>query len=547
MNGIGNYIHYHRERYRTFGIGRREEGKINLDAALAINKEKLKSMVNSQNINKSDCKKIADYYTDFYYNNNKLNQKIVIKDNNNSILELSLSELIAEVTKLYTSSNNAKYLDGTLVKTELQKAMSKLASTVRNGSKKGDYITRGTFEKYWYAIDDMVKNADKAFARNQGIGSFQALFKSEEQLKKTVNSLKEEFSQIRSRLPKMKKEDALKSRTQVKLSNSSFNNSLQNLINEYENLIIWYQGTFGGSMAGDTHEIASAMVQVIDTMGANLASLTVDDIYKMLMTNFVSGKTGTNKAAVVNGIDISLLATMEENKIQNGKEIYEIKNINADAGTFSIEYKSISNGLTPFGTIDISLNPFGNAQLAEKLGINKANASLKNYSDISQNYGGHTGVNIVSGVRMDMILNMMNTDFVNHYLNLLGCYPPNFSGADFISANRQFLWAGAIRGLIGDRIDKSNDILLINNKQEKKVYVIPTYFLKEEQDFEKYINVKYNPKIEQYNKWNQWVLAPEGGQSYNEQKAEERIAKFISDIHTYKMIVSLNYSGIQKF
>ena len=147
MAGIGNYIHYHRKRYQDFGIGRYEKSGLSLDAALAINKENLKSMVNSQNISKDSCKKLADYYTDFYYNDNKLNQKITIK-NGNDILELTLSELIAEVTKQYSFSPHAKYLDEGLVKTELQKTLSKLANTVKNSSKKGAYITRGTFERY---------------------------------------------------------------------------------------------------------------------------------------------------------------------------------------------------------------------------------------------------------------------------------------------------------------------------------------------------------------------------------------------------------------
>lgn len=257
--------------------------------------------------------------------------------------------------------------------------------------------------------------------------------------------------------------------------------------------------------AGATHETASALVQILDTLGLDLTQFTVNELIQILQDGFIKGQNAAtgNTLSANNGISLNLLPYLNNISEKENTEKGHIasSSVNLEAGTFTLNYNSVG-GKGPQGTIDLVLNPNSNSVLAEKMGVNNINASLKNYSDITAKYGSHSGISIVSEVPMDVLLGIMNTDFVNHYLNLLGAYGGKAGSTalgggltGYEEAYNQFLWAAAIRGLMGTDLNNQNDVLIINNRQTQQVFVISTSFLRDEQKFQEHIQVNSNPTI----------------------------------------------------
>ena len=544
MSGIGDYIHYRRSRYQEYGITQNTKGGgVSYSSALASNRQYLLSLIKSKSVSEAQCARLSEYFSNFYYNKTgQLTSAIQIQNDQGEVVTMGVQNLIAEAVRQYSSVDTAKYVDGAMVQKVLQNTTSKLANTVHSTGIAS--ITGATFAKYWASINQMVKNVSKAFQRNERFADFSQLFKTEQDLQRAVSDLQNNMNNVLSKLPPLNTLQTSYKRIALDDKND-FGNSLRSIIDQYNQLIKWYQGSFGGLLAGDTHEIATSMVQIIDTMGSDLSQFTVQSLTDLLLQNFVTGKnSAVNTLSTNNGIDINLLPYVEEAlDKQKQKGHTSFASGKTDAGTFSIEYTS-ADGINPYGTIDVVLNPDSDAALAQKLGVNNINASLKNYSDVTASYAGHTGISIVSEVPMDMLLGILNTDFINHYLNLLGAYPTSQGGDDFSAGYEQFLWAAAIRGLMGADTSNPNDVLIINNRQTQQVYVIPTSFLKNEITFRDYIDVHVHPEIyPDYNKWNRW----QGDRIPSQENAQRRIINFIVQLHSYKFKVYLNAAGIKNF
>lgn len=563
MATLGNYIHYHAANYKQFGINKKgESGGADLGSALQANKDRLRELINTRSLSPQQCKALANYYTRLYYNQESLDKLITITDSNNQQVQVTFADLVAEVVKQYSNNSAAKSVGGAQVERILQNALSKLASTVHSKANSGGaYIQRQTFEKYFDSVNDMVKQATFAITRNQNNASFQQLTKAEKDLNERARQLLLKFQEVNANLPKMSKEVARTSHSKINLtSNAHYIDILKSAIEEYNSLIVWYQGSFGGMLAGDTHEVASALGQVIDAGVTEFATMSTNEITDYLKQNVLSGRNTNNTQTVASGLDLKMLGQVQEqlenyNTAQNFGQYHTA--VDTKAGSFNIQFVSSNNSKGPQGTVDLELRPKGISALEDALGTKAIQASLKNYSNIDTMYGGTGGVSIVSGTSLQAVMSIMDTDFLNHYMNLLGVYPSMQGSSGFVAANKELYRAAGIRGLMGQLEGQHSDVLIINNKQESKVYVIPTSFLREVDDVSQQININFTPKIESYNKWNQWVSSQgskwgQGNNSTNSWKpdqeaAQRRIINYILDLHQIKLKVSLKPSGIREF
>ena len=114
--------------------------------------------------------------------------------------------------------------------------------------------------------------------------------------------------------------------------------------------------------------------------------------------------------------------------------------------------------------------------IADAMGdIKSLNISAKNYTDASR-------VHVLNKTSLYAILAMLNTNFANHYLNLIAMYNSQSQMAGAISsAEKEVKYAIAVRALSGSRNynfsnnDSSNkivDCLVINDRSKQRIIVL---------------------------------------------------------------------------
>ena len=65
--GIGDYIHYHQNNYRLYGINRRQEGKsLSATHALKESREELKKLLRNRSIG-TKAEILSNYLNEFFY------------------------------------------------------------------------------------------------------------------------------------------------------------------------------------------------------------------------------------------------------------------------------------------------------------------------------------------------------------------------------------------------------------------------------------------------------------------------------------------------
>ena len=311
---------------------------------------------------------------------------------------------------------------------------------------------------------------------------------------------------------------------------------LGKLIDEANHLIAEAKGSEIPRIVGEAGEgVVAAATYMAGNYGAKVTQ-------QLLRDNLIVGKN--RQQTVLQGfssyVDLSQLERQFNNSyLEHGKKLWE-HNKQSDTLIYT-------NGSQ--GTVDISipLNPA--SDFAKDLGINEINASVKNYNDIDAH-----GIGAISGVPLLSIFMLINTNFVNHYLNLLGASgPPNLR--DSLVAQRAtgvIKHAVAARALTGARsktyADKTADCLVVNNRKEKKVYVLSTYDLLRtiRSNYEKYASFEGIPtRLD--NRWVGGEFGPAGNfWAPSEDAASTRITNLIAETHKFKIKMSLRPNTIRE-
>ena len=311
---------------------------------------------------------------------------------------------------------------------------------------------------------------------------------------------------------------------------------LGKLIDEANHLIAEAKGSEIPRIVGEAGEgVVAAATYMAGNYGAKVTQ-------QLLRDNLIVGKN--RQQTVLQGfssyVDLSQLERQFNNSyLEHGKKLWE-----HDTQSDTLIYTNGSQG-----TVDISipLNPA--SDFAKDLGINEINASVKNYNDIDAH-----GIGAISGVPLLSIFMLINTNFVNHYLNLLGASgPPNLR--DSLVAQRAtgvIKHAVVARALTGARsktyADKTADCLVVNNRKEKKVYVLSTYDLLRtiRSNYEKYASFEGIPtRLD--NRWVGGEFGPAGNfWAPSEDAASTRITNLIAETHKFKIKMSLRPNTIRE-
>lgn len=154
-------------------------------------------------------------------------------------------------------------------------------------------------------------------------------------------------------------------------------------------------------------------------------------------------------------------------------------------------------------------------------------------------------VHIAQGIPLTSLFNLVNTDFVNHYLNILALhYKPSSNLAGSLNFGTEIMEKALIlRGFAGARgnRDKQANVLIINDRSTGKTHlldislILKTLLNLNKQQLSNYINVSPVLPKRVNNEWkgSYSPMIPSAG------GAKTRITSIINELHSYKMSLTL--------
>ena len=202
------------------------------------------------------------------------------------------------------------------------------------------------------------------------------------------------------------------------------------------------------------------------------------------------------------------------------------------------KYKILLSTAPKQNTVDIILNWDSGEDIR---------ASVKNYQ--SKSVSLH-GVGIVKDTPLTLLFNLINTDFVNHYLNILSFRGAGLEIGNLKKSTEIIKKALALRGLSGYRTKgqpkgSQANIFIFNNSTTGDVRVLNIgKLLKQlmslsENGLNHYVSYTNIPNSIQ----NEWV----GGVANDKASAKIRITNIIAEVHKIKLSMSLKSSVLNNF
>lgn len=528
MAGIGDYIHWHAKRYLEYGIGETQPRGPSAAKSI-INAHQELSQLYKGKVKQANWKAYENFLNDALYpqevpryseevSNNQINNLYkMLDDRINSQwnrINTDSHALLTEVTRTNKNIAHAKQYSGSYRKnktsstrvynTEVQwRSIKKLLTSLTNIRKslvvdcRDGKITEKELENYYKKINELKSNI---------ISNLDIQSKELQQLN--------DYTRV----------GVIRSNSSLKDKDMPLGQAItaaNNLIKEVKNSEIpMILGQVG-------EEFIAAITYMAANKGVQVTNQLIDDLTKQGKT-----KQQTTLSGFSAYVDLDELANSMGTS-DKGTHYWTRQN-NAIVST---------NGSQ--GTVDITVSLSPESKLAQDLGLTDFNASIKNYNSIDS--PSHPGVNILSGAPLLSIFMLLNEDFINHYLNLMSVIgPPNVRDtAEADRATGVIKHAAAVRALAGIRSTTYNsavsDCFVVNNKSEKRVYVISTTQLLRyiRSDFDKYLLFK-EPLPRRFK--NDWV----GGFSKPDSaSAVKRITNLLKEVHKYKIYLSLSPSAIR--
>lgn len=281
-----------------------------------------------------------------------------------------------------------------------------------------------------------------------------------------------------------------------------------------------------------TSEDIGYIGEVIAAAGAYLIVDKKAQITKDMIKNSIVGGKGHGSQN-----ELSISAFVGYDTVQ---DLINQDSLGRRTGSWKVDVDQgvIVSGKETQDTVDIQVQ-FENDQNA--FGVDQLRASIKNYA----NPFTKKGVSIVSGVPLTVILSLIDSNFSNHYLNLLAS-AENGSEEDFKKANELITYGTAVRGVSGARtqaFDKLSQYLIIfarDVKGKQKVYIFKTTELLKyiRQDLNTYSKIEGLPGSRGVvSKANERV--PITDDMTIDLAVQTRIARVIAETHKFKLSMSL--------
>lgn len=498
MAGIGNYVHYWTSNYNKYGTSIDSDGSsVGFQKATEEAKEKLKSITNI-NKNKVNYIELENFLTDLVYhktNTLSLNGKNY-DETNITNWEQEFLKLIEE--KFPTLQANLSDLTFNGIE-GLQTGVKFNPINLKNKSG----IKKSSIDKAKENLNQIVTNLGKD--------------KKYEALGEEIKNLNRELNTI------LKKEEA--DRDYI----IPYTDDAKNIFKKYNYIIHLIQGL----TTKDTGDLAELYFSYMIAAAYGVAAETLDDLMGLVVGN-------NRQNLKMSGFDSGIInADILVEALNEGK---------TSPNTWSSSSQS-SGELGNGSTFTITLGGAGSQETVDMsitLPEGELNASIKNYKSIEGFYnkalGKHEGIHIVSGYSVMSALMLVDTNFVNHYLNILASRP---GAKDLVNeANTVLKQAVAVRALTGARnitnnITKLSEMLIVNDRSAQRVRVVPTAIL-----FSKIFD-----KIDEYTLTkglpthvvSKWI-----GEGPNLDDAYLRITNLIATMHSFKLSMSLLPNAFSK-
>lgn len=503
--GIGDYIHYYRKNYIKYGINRNTpDSSIGSFSKAYFNaKNSLKQLYSTQ-AKKANWKRYEDFLNEAIYNNfgkfsNKIDKKLY-KDMIEKFFKESFPDMKGNIDSILLAATSKEYSTGGF----------KLNKSIQKNNKKGTYqirITKSTIEKEVKKLDFLLKKGFSSIKKDNTI--------NQDELKDMIDGaerIKDKFEKI---LIQMEKDSV--NRIKINKGDKFTQNTTDagKALEALNDIYKFYNSYLLTSLF--TGASLETVVGSASAAGAFVGGRALNDIANPIVggDKFKNAFTGFGDCVDMNKLTgiINQNIKNNENKWQNNGDM-------------------IISGNESQGTVDISINLEDGSVLKNELGINSFNASLKNYKNIDKH-----GVSIVSGVSLLTIFMLLESDFVNHYLNLISSRTPKgYQRSEPLQkiADSVIKYGVAVRGLFGARGSAISvptaDCFVVNNRSATRVKVFGVGELLDQ--------IAINPDLVKV-KLPTKITQEREGTTNSWDAATTRITKLLAQTHSIKLYASL--------
>lgn len=272
-----------------------------------------------------------------------------------------------------------------------------------------------------------------------------------------------------------------------------------------------------------TQAEAGAVGEVFGAYAALMANNKIDTITKQMIKDSV---IGGKEAGSQNLVELSSF-------IDKGQVLEELNKqvVGGQKAQWTLEGGALVSGSTSQDTVDVAIS-FSDSN--NVFGVQNLMASIKNYFDPTNITGHSHKVSVISDTSLLFILNLLNSNFSNHYLNLL---VGSGSSNNFNIATEVLKYGVAVRGLSGARtanFNKLSQYFIVNSQTQKHIYVFSTAELLD----------RLSPYPGLFDDSLAQVTGLPGfgalaSTNYFHTTVQQRLAHIIADVHKFKLSMSL--------
>ena len=512
---IGDYVHARGENYRLYGTGYKSHEGGSFEASVQqAHQEAYSHIQKTQQTTQTE--KLSRFLTALVYHKDIGYQGDSLSISPQQIEELEnqfLQLVEAKFPTLQANLNNLTFESAI-------KGGGVNSNTLNTGTSKG--VEKKTLESARANLDKIIQNIGKLQGKGAG-AQLQAMYAEAQALSSRMDSL---ISAADGRA------------AGAFISSTRSGGEDNDLLQKYNDLIKSIQAPTKEQMGTLAEAYFAFMLQA----AAGIVDIAVDELFDVFVTG---AKSSTNVIRNIRtDVGATLAMKMNTSITKTGKQ--KVASGNQMQWQWDDKTGTITWSGGAQGTVDIALNFPEDSALAQEFGVNKLNGSVKNYQSIDgfMNYktGEQEGVHIVSGYPLLSALMLYNTNFSNHYLNLIAAHEDGINFNVPEEATETIKKGIAVRALSGardvDNISNNalSDIFIVNDRSAQMVRVYSTKDLIDRiwGDVDRYASVKGMPAGRIPMTWY--------GDSPDQGSAEVRIANLLANVHSFKISMALKPS-----
>lgn len=507
MAYIGEYIHYHLENYRKYGIGRRgEENPVDLTSAIADSRAQLNTLISSELFTNINAQGIEEFL-------NAVLNKTGFSTTGLEVSQEQIEQWENQFAKLIEERFPNMEANFSRLSLKQLTASGEAYSTFNVGQdQKRMYVQ--TIQKVITTLKDISKNLQISLATSSGLNQQQ------------IQKIQEQQAQVTSFIRSLNNIKRKAHGTNIITLNDS-NKALFQLINDTIRSI-------QGPSNKDLGDLAEMYVAFMLEAAAGQTSKTLNE----LIGPFGAVTGDVRQATILGGANpLTMKYLVKELNSNKTDDDFQATQPNRKLFTLQDDGTAISTTATQ-GTVDVSITFPTDSALSQLFGLDQFNASIKNYSNISR-----TPIHVLSGAPLFSLMMLLDTNFINHYINLLVTHPDgSVGGSEINTAEEAIKEAIAIRALTGARsIEGINynlaNVFVVNDRRTGRFRVIGTGTLIQQlsNNMDKLASFSGLPKSLS----NIFI-----GDTYNYEEAAQRIAKILAQLHACKISMSLMPSAL---